>query len=227
MEDIKINLQKLRRFQGEMIRFYKEKGRKFPWREDAENPWMILLAELLLRKTTAEQVEKVYLVLREYAPCMIATMKLQILSDMLKPLGIHRERARLIKQIAIRICEQNKVPEDKKELLKLPGVGEYTANAVLCVSYGVPLPMMDRNMIRVLSRVFGIKSKKPRPHTDRYLWKFAEKLVPSNNCRDFNWGVLDFASLICRARKPLCVKCSLKDICEYYRISKKGDNKFK
>jgi A/G-specific adenine glycosylase len=73
-------------------------------------------------------------------------------------------------------------------------------------------------MIRILERVFGVKSLKKRPHTDKALWRFAKTIVPAEpgQARKFNYGVLDFARKICTARSPKCPACPLRDICFFY-----------
>jgi len=209
---------KIMAFQKAMIDFYRRFGRDFPWRRTAD-PWLVLLSELLLRKTTAKQVERVFPVISRYTPCEIAELEISALSKLLQPLGIYHDRAFLIKRVALEICKLGKVPADEKKLMKLPGVGRYTASAILCIAYGIPRAMMDRNMIRVIERVFGIISEKNRPHTDKKLWEFAHSLVPPDNCKEFNWGVLDFASKICTARNPKCNNCPLQDICKYHSLN--------
>lgn len=198
-----------------MIEFYRKSRRDFPWRHTSD-PWIVLLSELLLRKTSAKQVEHIFPQLSQYSPCELAELDLGILSQILQPLGIYRERALLLKKVASAVCEMGGVPADEKMLMELPGVGRYTASAVLCISYGIPKAMMDRNMIRVIERFFGVKSNKNRPHTDKKLWEFADSIVPRENCREFNWGVLDFAAQICTAKSPKCSLCPLRNLCESY-----------
>jgi len=210
---------KIKRFQRAMIEYYLIHGRQFLWRRTSD-PWGVLLSELLLRKTTAGQVEKIFPILANYTPCELAEEDVKKIESILKPLGIFRKRAGILKAVAQEICSRGGVPADEKELMKLPGVGRYVANAVLCISYGVPKPLLDRNMIRVIQRVFGVQSKKKRPHTDKELWRFAESLVPRFNCKEFNWGVLDFASGICTAKSPKCKQCPLRDVCTYFLQNK-------
>jgi A/G-specific adenine glycosylase len=101
-------------------------------------------------------------------------------------------------------------------LRKLPGIGRYISNLVRCCAFGVSAPAMDTNLIRVMSRVFGWVSSCKRPREDRLLWQRAETLVPEKDARDFNWGMLDFASAICTHRNPKCENCLINEICSYY-----------
>ena len=92
-------------------------------------------------------------------------------------------------------------------------MGDHIAAEVLLRVCGQPEPLLDRNMIRVIERVFGVKSARKRPHTDPELWSFARELVPKDpeEAEKFNFGVLDFARKVCRARSPRCTECFVTD----------------
>ncbi|MEM2100223.1 MAG: hypothetical protein QXP45_02670 [Thermoproteota archaeon] len=107
------------------------------------------------------------------------------------------------------------VPRDRDALIKLPGVGPYSANGILCLAYGEQLPLVDTNVIRVMERVFKIKSEKARARTDPMVWSFVEKLIPDGKAREFNLAVLDFANSICVPKVPKCPICPVRDICLY------------
>jgi len=143
------------------------------------------------------------------------------LERLLRPLGIEHQRAKHLREIAEHIVRAwgGSIPCDRELLKELPGVGDYIASEVLLVACDKPEALLDRNMIRVLERVFGAKSAKKRPHTDPELWRFARKLVPRDPelAKEFNYGVLDFARSICTASNPRCGVCMLKDICRYAR----------
>lgn len=206
-------------FRHEVINYYQEFGRmNLPWRQTA-NPWKILLSEMLLRKTTAKQVENVYQKLSQLNISELGKMKKIELERILYPLGIYRERARLLKDVSQRISS---TPDfrysDERTLLALPGVGQYSANAVLCFAFNEPKPALDRNMIRVMERVFSIKSEKERPHTDKRLWKTAEMMVSIERPKEYNWGILDISAAVCRPNTPLCENCPLMEICDYFEV---------
>lgn len=107
------------------------------------------------------------------------------------------------------------VPDEKEQLMSLPLVGEYTANAVLCFAFGEELPLVDTNVIRIVSRVFSLSSKKKRPHTDAGLWKFVEEIIPNGKAREFNLAILDFGDSLCLATSPKCSICPMLNICDY------------
>lgn len=213
--------EKVSLFTSKIIDYYNSKGRKdLPWRK-TKHPWKILLAELLLRKTTAQQAEKVFPYLSNIPLKELAEMNLSDLEQILMPLGIFRERARIISSAAAQAAAFGEsLFTDMDKLSSVSGAGQYARNAVQCFAYGKPKPALDRNMIRVLERVFSIKSTKPRPHTDKVLWQTAEKIVSIEYPEEFNWGVLDLSAALCRPKNPVCLQCPLRDICDYFQDHK-------
>ncbi|MFC1978755.1 hypothetical protein ACFLVP_02090 [Chloroflexota bacterium] len=207
----------IKKFQKLILRFWDDSGRKnLPWRS-TRNPWHILIAEVLLRKTTAVQVSTVFDALIKHSPLDLKKMDVLDLEEKLKPMGMYRVRAKQMQALAEAV-EEAAVEDfsDPDFLEKLPGVGRYARNAVLCFAFGSPKPALDTNMIRVISRVFGWQTSRSRAREDKELWVFAEQLVPNRRCREYNWAILDFANMVCRARGPKCGECTLKEICRFY-----------
>ncbi len=138
------------------------------------------------------------------------------IESMIRRLGFQRQRARQLKEIAQAIVNEfnNVVPSRKDELLKLSGVGDYVASAVLCFAFNKDEAIVDMNVRRVVNRVFGWKAMRDREIADRLA-----EIIPSGKAKQFNWALIDFSSLIC-SRKPKCKKCFLKEICFYYRTSR-------
>lgn len=206
-------------FPGLILHWWSKNKRDFPWRH-TKNPYLVIVSEMLLRKTTAKQVEKVYKAfIRRYPDsCSLAEADVKDLENLFAPLGMEHKRAYLFKIFA-EAFERNRkahVPPTFSDLIKLPGVGQYTANAVLSISYSKDVPMLDTNFIRVLKRLFGVKSSKARPRDDRGIWQFAEELIPKGKSREFNFAVLDFASAVCRPRDPKCSECPFAICCKYH-----------
>ena len=205
-------------FQKEMSIFWKSSGRKnLPWRK-TKNPWKILVAEVLLRKTTSEQVIPVYLKLQSMSPKDMFKIKQGLLEEMLLPLGINKIRADQLKTISQRVTNVRYKTYKSEQFLKdLPGVGNYISNAVRCCAFEIPVPALDANMIRIIKRVFAWQSCRSRDREDLSLWRFAEDLVPKQECREFNWAVLDFGALVCTSRNPKCDICPINGICSYFQ----------
>ncbi|OPX90757.1 MAG: A/G-specific adenine glycosylase [Pelotomaculum sp. PtaB.Bin013] len=132
------------------------------------------------------------------------------------------KRAKLIKEFArVLVAEYGgKPPTDKKAILNLPGVGPYTASAVLCFAYGKREAILDTNVERILSRFFGISHGLTGTRRYSVLWEASRKLLPKKNFREFNWALLDFAALVCTFSKPKCLRCPMKNLCAFIEINK-------
>ncbi len=186
-------------FVRRLIEWWDKNKRDFPWRRTSE-PYAVLIAEVLLRKTTAQQVKKVYSAfLSKYPdPKSLSKADENNLKSLLAPLGMEHRRANLLVRLGKVLVEKynGAVPTEADDLLQLPGVGMYSANAVLCFAYGRDVPLVDTNVVRVFQRVFGFQSRKKRPREDRTLWNFVASMIPPGNARSFNLAVIDFASAV-------------------------------
>ena len=200
--------------------WYKCNGRYYPWRDDNVNAFGILVAELMLRKTQAAKVVNVWLgfmnVFRSPEDCL-RSEEIQLL-EIVSPLGLSRVRTRAIREICKIIVEVHggKVPETVEVLLTLPHVGLYTANAVACFAYNKKVAIVDGNVIRVISRIFGEIPKEDNRRVPG-IWSIAEDILPLKHYKEHNYAILDFAALVCTARNPKCKRCSLKKRCNYYK----------
>jgi len=196
------------------------KKEDFPWRS-TRDPYKILVAEIMLRKTDVNKVRMVYRAFIERFPdfASLARAKEEEIIEFLKPLGIYRRRAHQLKRIAEIVCSRygGSLPRDLVTIMRLPGVGRYIANAVACFSWDERVPVVDVNVIRVLSRVFGLKVRKSAPHKDPKVWDFARTLLPLYNVREYNLALIDLGRTLCLATNPRCPECPLKDVCNFVR----------
>jgi A/G-specific adenine glycosylase len=137
---------------------------------------------------------------------------------MLRTLGIF-DRARLMRETARQVVSEysGRIPGDERILAHFPGVGRYTANAVLCFAFGRSVGLLDANVIRVLDRVFSIRSGRSRPRDDPALWAIAQGLVPEGKAVAYNRALLDLAAQLCKPGRPLCDQCPLAICCDYCR----------
>jgi A/G-specific adenine glycosylase len=202
-----------------LLKWYKVNKRDFPWRDENLTPFQLLLAELMLQKTNATQVEKLFLdFIEKYPnPLSISELEESFLSDLLKPLGLYNRRARDLKKLTeMIISDNNTIPNSKKQLLELPGVGDYIANALLCFAFNNKVPIIDANVGRVMKRVYSFPVK-GAPSRDKKLTERMQEIIPDNNFKSFNYAILDFAALLCLPRNPKCDECPLYEICDYYQ----------
>lgn len=207
-----------RRYAKELLDWYNTEGRAFPWRE-TKDPYSILVAEVLLQRTRAQKVAEIFpAFIGDFPdPKSLARASARKIANAIAPLGIAYRAGRL-KNIAQVILEEydGRVPDKRNELTNIPGIGDYTANAVLCFAYGYRLPVVDPTVARVFERVFDFHSQKAKPTTDKKLWQLAEELLPVHRFREYNFALLDLGALICVANNPKHAICPISDICRYY-----------
>ena len=202
-----------------LLSWFPAYGRSFPWREPGRTPYEVVVAEILLQRTTAVGVARSYSGFVDCYPswASLAQAPPESLEDALRSLGLWRRKAQAFQHLAQSI-EMNGgvVPGTRKELERLPGIGPYTASAVLAIVYGRAEPLLDVNMARLLRRFLG-SSDGAEAKPKRTLRALALRLVNSKRRLEVNWAVLDFGALVCRARSPQCPECMLRARCQYAR----------
>ncbi len=209
--------QKKKLFVKLLLDWFKENKRNFYWRVHELTPFQMLIAEMMLQKTNANQVEKLLPdFIKKYPdPQSICKLDLLELAEILQPLGLFNRRARDLRKTAQYLLEHDKIiPTTKKELKSLPGVGDYIANALLCFAFNKPVPIIDANVGRVIKRVFSFPVKSA-PSRDKKLEEFMQGLLPKENYKEFNLAILDLAALICTPTSPACEDCPLLSISDF------------
>jgi A/G-specific adenine glycosylase len=219
---------KVEDFRRRVVEWYEAHGDKdLPWRRTRDG-WAVLVAAFFLKKTTTEQVVRVYeeFMCRFPSPQALLSASEDEVKAVIRPLGIEHQRTRHLVELARVLVQRfgGRVPCDRRSLDELPGVGDYIASEVLLRACGKPEPLLDRNMIRVLERVFGVRSARKRPHTDPAMWSFARMLVPRDpeEAEKFGFGVLDLARKVCTAENPRCEVCPLRNLCAWFAELKKA-----
>lgn len=206
--------EQVRWMRDSLLSWFEQCGRAFPWRETGRSGYEVIVAEILLQRTTARAVARAYTPLLEYYPSWSSLRRasLEELRLVLRPLGLWRQKADALLALAHSLEElDDALPASRGELERLRGVGPYTASAVLAAVYGRQEPLVDVNAVRVLGRFFGMQ---PLPAVgNRYLHALARRLVAGERSLSVSWAVLDLAALLCRAVRPLCDRCPLSTAC--------------
>jgi len=201
----------------QLLRWFERSGRSFPWREPDRTPYEVIIAEILLQRTTANSVAQAYpgYLGRYPSWTALAQASREGLEHTLRPPGLWRQKALALRHLAQSIEERGgAVPSSRAELERLRGIGPYTASAVLTIVYGQAEPLVDVNMTRLLGRFFG-SSGYTRGSRQRLLYALGLRLVSDGRSLQVNWAALDFGALVCRARHPLCPECVLRTRCQY------------
>lgn len=199
------------RFRSALLDWGRENHRDFPWREHDRSLYEVFVAEFFLTQTPAGNVADVYPRFLDRFPDLrsIKRSDEEEIVSVIEPLGFYNMRSEALKSIA---TERERLPDTVEELTELPRVGDYVANATLCFAHGEALPILDRNVDRVYSRVFGTDW----PDSTSKQIEFAERILPEDDPRTFNLALLDFAAAICQP-DPLCEECFASGYCEYFR----------
>ena len=210
---VQLDLDELHR---SLLEWWHKNGRSFPWR-NTNNPYHILISEILLHRTRADQARRVYEELIGRFP----TVRELALSDpeevmrILYPLGLHW-RGRLLLKMAREIHQKYSgvIPSSPDELESLPGVGKYIASAVRCFAFNESVPLLDTNTLRILGRLFGIKVTDSSRRKE-YFIKLYMSLMDKKHPREFNYAMIDLGALVCTPKKPRCGECPLLNHCIY------------
>ncbi len=208
-----------------ILDWFKNNKREFSWRILKLTPFQVLVAELMLQKTNASQVENIFpsFIGSHPNPESIVNLSEDDLANLLQPLGLFNRRARDLKKTSeIILNSGNVVPSNKEDLLKLPGVGDYIANAVLCFAFNNKIAIIDANVGRIMKRIFSFPVKNA-PSRDKKLAERMQFLMPDKHFKELNYAILDMAALICIPRSPKCEECPLTIICDYFMKLENGE----
>ncbi len=230
MGSLQVEFDELAPEVGERIRWLRRRllswfvcnGRSFLWREPDRAPYEVVVAEVLLQRTTAVEVARAYPGFIEHFPSWtsLSQAPLECLESVLRPLGLRRQKTLAFQSLAQSIVANGGVvPSTRTELERLRGIGPYTASAVLAIVYGRAEPLLDVNMARLLGR-FLASPEHTEARSRRMLHALALRLVSSKRSLAVNWAALDFGALVCCARQPRCPECVLRTKCQYARSLK-------
>jgi len=189
--------------------------RAFPWRS-TNDPYMILMAELMLHRTKASQVVRVYeRVLARYPDIKsLAHAENMELHRLLFPLGLHW-RTNLIPDMAREILHRfgGNIPQHKTDLLSLAGISEYIASSVRCFAWNITEPLLDTNTVRVVARLLNLKARDSSRRNSQFK-DIVSQLVDPIEPRVYNYALLDLADEVCTKRSvPKCRVCPVSEFC--------------
>lgn len=202
-------------FSNKLIAWYLENKREMPWRQTTD-PYRIWLSEIILQQTRVAQGLPYYLKFTETFPTVkdLANASEEEVLKLWQGLGYY-SRGRNLHAAAKYITEEcNGVfPSTYKELLKLKGVGDYTASAIASISFNEPTAVVDGNVYRVLSRVFGIETPINSTQGIKEFKQLAQELIDSKQPANFNQAIMEFGALHCKPKNPYCLHCIYNDSC--------------
>ncbi len=205
----------IKKIRNPIIKWYQKNQRKLPWRQ-GKNAYHIWISEIMLQQTRIETVKEYYGRFLKQLPTIedLARVEENKLLKLWEGLGYYN-RARNLKKAAQIIQEEynGQMPKEFRELIKLPGIGEYTAGAIASIAYNEPVPAVDGNVLRVVSRVIGSKKDVLESKTKKQIIQKLQKVMPKQ-AGDFNEGLMELGEVICLPNgEPLCKNCPVQKIC--------------
>ncbi|HNL84631.1 MAG TPA: A/G-specific adenine glycosylase [Chitinophagales bacterium] len=212
-------------FSKKLLEWYNPKLRNLPWK-NTKDAYKIWLSEIILQQTRVEQGTPYYLAfIKKYPKInLLANAPLDEVLKLWEGLGYY-SRARNLHASAQQVLHEHKgnFPKSYEELKKIKGIGNYTAAAIASFAYGLPHAVVDGNVYRVLSRVYGIFTPIDTNQGKKQFETIAQKLLDKKNPSVYNQAIMDFGSLVCKPKNPLCKACPFQDECQALAMQKIGE----
>jgi A/G-specific adenine glycosylase len=202
-------------FRAALLAWFKRDGRKLPWRETAD-PYRILVSELMLQQTLVKTVVSYYQRWLERFPTIRDLANADETEVLLAWQGLgYYNRARNLHRCAKVIVAELKeaFPSSVDALIQLPGIGRYTAGAIVSFAFDRPAPIVDGNIARAMSRLLDLQEPVDQPPGRKIIWDLASRYVQSANPRLLNSALMELGAVVCLPRKPLCALCPVRSFC--------------
>ncbi|MFO0914596.1 MAG: A/G-specific adenine glycosylase [Pirellulales bacterium] len=204
-----------RRVRRAVLNWFPRHGRKLPWREEL-SAYRVWVSEIMLQQTQVSTVERYFARFIATFPD-VRSLAAADEADVLKQwegLGYYR-RARSMHAAAREVVARfgGELPRDVEQLQSLPGVGRYTAGAIVSIAWDQPAPIVEANTLRLLSRLVGLDVPAQSGIGQRALWRVATGLLGPSRSRDLTLGLMDVGSTVCTPREPDCERCPLRVEC--------------
>ncbi|HLZ63481.1 MAG TPA: A/G-specific adenine glycosylase [Ktedonosporobacter sp.] len=201
-----------------LLNWYELEQRDLPWRSTSD-PYAILVSEMMLQQTQVDRVLPKYQQFLSAFPTLadLAAAPTAEVITVWVPLGYNTRAVRL-QSIARQVMTEydGRIPDTIDELLKLKGIGRYTAGAIACFAYHKQVATVDTNIRRVLHRIFlGLEHPEPKVN-DAQMLILAEQVLPPDHAYSWNQALMDLGATICTSNNPHCPTCSLQEACQAY-----------
>ena len=206
------------KFSEKLIKWYRVNKRNLPWRL-TKQPYKIWVSEIILQQTRIEQGEKYYYAFLEKYPNIseLAKTNDEELLKVWEGLGYYSRALNMLKASRVVLNNYKGIfPSNYDDLIKLPGIGDYTASAISSICNNEVQPVLDGNVFRFLSRMFKIDLPIDKLKTKTYFKKLGFKLIDVVNPGDFNQAMMDYGSMVCRPKKFQCHKCLFSINCKAF-----------
>lgn len=213
-------------FQNNLLEWYHKKKRSLPWRENP-TPYHVWISEIMLQQTRVEAVKEYYARFIEVLPdiASLASVDDEVLDKLWEGLGYY-SRARNLKKSARTVMEDydGELPNTCHELLKLRGIGPYTAGAIASIAFHEAVPAVDGNVMRVISRIFGYYGDITEPSVKKEMEHLVSELLVKKEVHHFNQALMELGALVCLPNgEPNCNSCPVKELCFAFLNAKQSE----
>ncbi len=214
----KIDRMDIEAFQNDLVQWFQEEQRNLPWRKD-NDAYRVWVSEVMLQQTRVDTVIPYYNRFLEKFPTIesFADADEESILKIWEGLGYYSRVRNLhtaVKEVVAKYG--GKVPDTKEEISKLKGVGPYTAGAVLSIAYGKPVPAVDGNVMRVLSRLLLLTDDIAKPASRKIFEEAVEELMYHDHPSHFNQALMELGALICTPSSPACLLCPVREHCQAF-----------
>ena len=203
-------------FRRRLILWFKQHARKLPWR-NLNDPYAVWVSEVMLQQTTVQTVQGYFNRFIAAFPTIqsLADSELESVHRHWEGLGYYR-RCTLLHKAAQEIVSHHGgvFPNNYNDALNLPGIGRYTAGAILSIAFEQRLPILEANTLRLHARLLAIRGNILHGESNARLWRFAEEVLPRKDVGQFNQALMELGSLVCTSSSPKCAECPVVLFCE-------------
>ena len=210
----------LRNFRRRLLAWFDRNARDLPWRR-TRDPYAVWVSEIMLQQTQVETVKPYFQRFMAALPTIqaLAAADEQQVLRLWEGLGYYR-RARQLHAAARKVVAEHEgvFPTEPETVGRLPGIGRYTAGAILSIAFDQRRPILEANTIRLLSRLLAYDGQTTSAAGQKLLWAAAEAVLPACDVGRFNQALMELGSKVCRGRTPLCEECPVAMLCEARRL---------
>jgi A/G-specific adenine glycosylase len=206
----------MNKLQRNLLDWFQDNARELPWRQ-TYSPYHVWISEIMLQQT---QMDRVVVYFNRWVSRLpdiksISRVNEDEVLKLWEGLGYY-SRVRNILKTAKLLIEDHKgmLPANHKELLKLPGIGPYTAGAIMSIAFNREYPLVDANIERVFARLFNLDKHVKDKKTHSYIWEKAGELIPQGKAREFNQALMELGALVCIPQNPRCKICPIEEYCQ-------------
>jgi len=205
----------MKEIQQNLLNWFHKNARDLPWRKTYSS-YHVWISEIMLQQTQMDRVVDYFIKWIKRFPDIesITRANEEEVLKLWEGLGYYTRAGNIIRTANILIEQYNgELPSDYKLLLKLPGIGKYTAGAIMSIAFNKEYAIIDANIERVFARLFNLAKPVKDKKTHAFIWKKTKKLIPRGRAREFNQALMELGALVCIPRNPRCKVCPVRDFC--------------